>query len=432
MEAIRRDSVSALIQLTLSGGCAGVHAATGFSISTMLPADALLISASTLVNALGRGTRACVDALEQARGGLRRCDFDDADLDAWIGRVDGLEEAPVEAALASFDCRNNRLAQLGLVQDAFAERVADARARYGAARIGVFIGTSTSGVLAAELAYRHRNPVSGALPHDFSYFDTQNVMSVAEFTRRYLALEGPVMSVSTACSSSAKVFASAHRHIAAGFCDAAIVGGVDSLCFSTLYGFSSLGLVSSRPCQPWDAERHGMNIGEGAGFALLEKRADGAAGVALLGYGESSDAYHMSSPHPEGAGAAAAMGAALNMAGLSAHAIDFINLHGTGTRANDASEDRAVMQVFGTGTPCSATKGWTGHTLGAAGIIEALLSIGSIERGFIPGTLNSTRLDPALSAGVLLAGRRAPVKHVLSNAFGFGGSNCSLVFGAVS
>jgi 3-oxoacyl-[acyl-carrier-protein] synthase-1 len=398
----------------------------------MMPADPLIISACTLVNALGRGAGACFDALEAGRGGLRPCDFDDADLDTWIGRVDGLEDEPVVAPLASFDCRNNRLAQLALRQDDFLERLAHARGRYGASRVGVFIGTSTSGVLQAELAYRRRDPDSGALPADFAYFDTQNVMSVAEFTRRFLSLEGPVMSVSTACSSSAKVFASAYRHIMAGMCDAAVVGGADSLCFSTLYGFSSLGLVSDRPCRPWDAERQGMNIGEGAGFALLEKTVDGISGVALLGYGESSDAYHMSSPHPEGAGAAAAMQAALESAGLAADAVDYINLHGTGTRVNDESEDRAVMRIFGAGTPCSATKGFTGHTLGAAGITEALFALGSIERGFIPGTLNSQRLDPALSADVLLENRAAPLRCVLSNAFGFGGSNCSLVLGAVS
>ena len=397
-----------------------------------MAADPLLISACTLVNALGRGKRASFDALEEARGGLRPCDFDDADLDTWIGRVDGLEDAALPPDLAAFDCRNNRLALLGLAEDGFSGRVAEARERLGAPRIGVFIGTSTSGVLQAELAYRHRDPASGALPADFSYFGTQNAMSVAELTRRSLALEGPVMSVSTACSSSAKVFASAYRHIAAGFCDAAVVGGVDSLCFSTLYGFSSLGLVSERPCRPWDAERNGMNIGEAAGFALLEKAPEGAAGVALLGYGESSDAYHMSSPHPEGAGAAAAMSAALERADLAADAIDYVNLHGTGTRANDESEDRAVIRVFGAGTPCSATKGWTGHTLGAAGITETLLSLGSIERGFIPGTLNSESVDPALSAAVVLETRPGAVTHVMSNSFGFGGSNCSLILGALS
>jgi len=398
----------------------------------MMPADALVVSAYTLVNALGRGARASFDALQGASGGLRPCDFGDADLDTWIGRVEGLEDEPLMTELDGFDCRNNRLAQLGLQQDEFAERVAEVRARHGAARIGVFIGTSTSGVLQVELAYRHRDPSSGALPADFCYAGTQNVMSVAEFTRHFLSLEGVVMSVSTACSSSAKVFASAYRHIQAGWCDAAVVGGVDSLCYSTLYGFSSLGLVSERPCRPWDAERSGMNIGEGAGFALLEKRSDGAAGMALLGYGESSDAYHMSSPHPEGAGAATAMSMALKSAGVTAAAIDYINLHGTGTKANDASEDRAVMRVFGGSTPCSSTKGWTGHVLGAAGITETLFALGSIERGFIPGTLNSEHLDPALSAGVVLRNRRARVQRVLSNSFGFGGTNCSLVLGALT
>ena len=396
----------------------------------MMPAKPLMVSAYTLVNALGRGAQASFDALQAAKGGLRPCDFGDADLDTWIGRVEGLEDAPVMTELGDFDCRNNRLAQLGLEQDEFAHRVAEVRRRHGAERIGVFIGTSTSGVLQAELAYRHRDPSSGHLPADFSYFGTQNVMSVAEFTRRFLSLEGLVMSVSTACSSSAKVFASAYRHIQAGLCDAAVVGGVDSLCNSTLYGFNSLGLVSEQPCRPWDAERSGMNIGEAAGFALLEKTLDATAGVALLGYGESSDAYHMSSPHPEGAGAVTAMSMALQRAGLTADAIDYINLHGTGTQANDASEDCAVVQVFGGGTPCSSTKGWTGHTLGAAGITEALFALGSIERGFIPGTLNSAHLDPALCAGVVLANRRVPVKRVLSNSFGFGGSNCSLVLGA--
>ena len=396
----------------------------------MMPAKPLMVSAYTLVNALGRGAQASFDALQAAKGGLRPCDFGDADLDTWIGRVEGLEDAPVMTELGDFDCRNNRLAQLGLEQDEFAHRVAEVRRRHGAERIGVFIGTSTSGVLQAELAYRHRDPSSGHLPADFSYFGTQNVMSVAEFTRRFLSLEGLVMSVSTACSSSAKVFASAYRHIQAGLCDAAVVGGVDSLCNSTLYGFNSLGLVSEQPCRPWDAERSGMNIGEAAGFALLEKTLDATAGAALLGYGESSDAYHMSSPHPEGAGAVTAMSMALQRAGLTADAIDYINLHGTGTQANDASEDCAVVQVFGGGTPCSSTKGWTGHTLGAAGITEALFALGSIERGFIPGTLNSAHLDPALCAGVVLANRRVPVKRVLSNSFGFGGSNCSLVLGA--
>lgn len=395
-----------------------------------MPIEPLSISACTLVNCLGRGLAASVEALETGRGGLRPCDFEDVALDTWIGRVEGLEEEPVTGDLASFDCRNNRLARLSLLQDGFLARVSEARSRLGAERIGVFVGTSTSGVLEAELAYRRRDPVSGDLPGGFLYRYTLNTMSVADFTRRFLSLEGPAMAVSTACSSSAKVFASAYRHIQAGFCDAAVVGGVDSLCFSTLYGFNALELVSSEPCRPWDAERAGMSIGEAAGFALLERRGERDVDVALLGYGESSDAYHMSSPHPEGVGAEAAMVGALRTAALEPADIDYVNLHGTGTPANDVAEDRAVVRTLGTTTPCVSTKGWTGHTLGAAGIVEALFAVASIRHGFLPGTLNTRRVDPDLSARVCLTGRREVVRRVLSNSFGFGGSNCSLLLGA--
>ena len=239
------------------------------------------------------------------------------------------------------------------------------------------------------------------------------------------------MVVSTACSSSAKVFASAARMMQAGLCDAAIVGGVDSLCLTTLYGFNSLELVSSRPCRPFDAERDGISIGEAAGFVLLEKASTKTDenSVMLLGVGESSDAYHMSSPHPEGAGAQLAVQAALSAAGLSAGDIDYINLHGTGTKANDAAEDKAVSNVFGNSTPCSSTKGATGHLLGAAGVTEAIISALCIQHGFMPGGLNTKHLDTTLNSPYLLHNKNQTVNCVLSNSFGFGGSNCSLVLG---
>ena len=394
--------------------------------------EPLAIRAFTLTSAIGRGVPATLAGLRDASGGLRPCDFEDVGLETWIGRVDGLEDAPVNGVLADYDCRNNRLAALGLAQDGFEAAVADARARHGADRIGVFVGTSTSGVLQAELAYRDRDPESGELPSGFLYAYTLNAMSVTRFVRERLGLRGPAMSVSTACSSSAKVFASAYRHIALGNCDAAVVGGVDSLCFSTLYGFHSLGLVSSERCRPWDVQRAGMNIGESAGFALLERPRVGERGVpALLGYGESSDAFHMSSPHPEGAGATAAMRRALGSAGIGAADLDYVNLHGTATPANDEAEDRAVIEVLGDATPCSSTKGWTGHTLGAAGIIEALFTVLSITEGFVPGTLNTRDVDPGLSARIVLEGYDAEVRCALSNSFGFGGSNCSLVLGKI-
>lgn len=388
--------------------------------------------AFTLTTALGAGVQANRESLRQRASGLRPCDLADVSLDTWIGRVEGVEDTPLEPALAKYECRNNRLAGMTLAQDGFEQAVAAARERHGAQRIGVFIGTSTSGSLHVELAYRALDPVTGDLPASFLYPYTLSAMSVTRFVCERLGLHGPAMSVSTACSSSAKVFASAYRHIRVGNCDAAVVGGVDSLCLSTLYGFHSLGVVSSSPCRPWDAARDGMNVGEAGGFCLLERAEPGDRGaLALLGYGESSDAFHMSSPHPEGAGAAMAMRRALHSAGVPAAEVDYVNLHGTATLVNDAVEDRAIADILGIGTPCSSTKGWTGHTLGAAGAVETLFTALSITDEFIPGTLNTRTVDPGLSARIVLDGYDVPVRRALTNSFGFGGSNCSLLMGTI-
>lgn len=391
----------------------------------------LQLSAYTLVTPLGGGLKATLDALQSGQSGLSRCNFLDVDLDTFVGQVAGLEDKPVRSDLASYDCRNNRLAQLGLHQDGFADAVAVARQRYGRERIGVFLGTSTSGILDTELAYRQRDPQTGALPSSFNYEGSHSCYSVADFVQQALDLAGPAMVVSTACSSSAKVFGNAVRMINAGLCDAAVVGGVDSLCLTTLYGFNSLGLVSSRPCRPFDAERDGISIGEAAGYVLLE-RVQAQANpetIFLLGVGESSDAYHMSSPHPEGAGAQRAIQDALVDAGLKASDIDYVNLHGTGTKANDAAEDQAVFNTFGNKVPCSSTKGATGHLLGAAGVTEAIISALCIRHGFMPGGLNTEHIDPALRVDYLLQNRQQEVNCVLTNSLGFGGSNCSLVLG---
>ncbi len=354
------------------------------------------------------------------------------DLETWVGEAPGLDQAPVRADLAQFDCRNNRLAQIGLEADGFAAAVAAAREKYGASRVGVFMGTSTSGILSTEVAYRTRD-AQGKLPADFHYAGTHSNFALADFVRQYLHLDGPALVVSSACSSTAKVFGHARRMIDAGVCDAAVVGGVDTLCLTTLYGFKSLGLVARTPCRPFDAGRDGISLGEGAGYALLEKAAAAPHGAArLLGVGESCDAYHMSAPHPEGLGAQMAMRRALDAAGLQPGDIDYINLHGTATPANDASEDHAVCALFGTATPASSTKGATGHLLGAAGITEAVLSILVIQHGLLPGGLNTGSRDPALHCNYLLKNREAPVRAVLSNSFGFGGSNCSLILGAAA
>jgi len=391
----------------------------------------LAISHFSIVNSLGSGAEAVLRGLRENRSGLTPCDFDAAAIDTYIGRVQELEEAPVRADLSDFDCRNNRLVQRCLEQDGFDERVAQARNRYGAGRIGVFLGTSTSGIHTTELAYRRRDPQTGALPADFHYAETQNAFSLGEFVRRYSGLSGPTFVVSSACSSTAKVFGNAARMIAQGVCDAAVVGGADSLCLTTLYGFHSLELTSRGPCRPYDFERDGISVGEGAGFALIERVERAVSGaVLLLGVGESSDAYHMSTPHPEGLGARLSMQHALESAGLEPSDIDYINLHGTATRTNDASEDKAVVEVFGRGTPCSSTKGSTGHLLGAAGITEAIISILAIKNDFMPGSANTRQVDPALKCRYLLRGKDAGVSRVLTNSFGFGGSNCSLILGS--
>ncbi|MBL8258872.1 MAG: beta-ketoacyl-[acyl-carrier-protein] synthase family protein [Candidatus Competibacteraceae bacterium] len=389
----------------------------------------LALTARTVTNALGRGLDASLSALRCGESGLRPCDFEDAALATWIGRVAGLEDEPLRGDFAAFDCRNNRLARLALEQDDFAAAAAAAAARYGPDRIGVFVGTSTSGIGATEQAYRQRDPATGALPENFDYQHTHNVFSAADFIRSWLGLSGVALALSTACSSSAKAFASAWRQMSAGFCDAAVVGGVDSLCLTTLYGFNALGLASPRPCRPWDIERDGLNVGEAAGFALLEWAEPEDWRVLLRGYGESSDAHHMTAAHPEGAGAALAMEQALARADARPEQVDYINLHGTATPLNDAAEDRAVLRVFGPDTPCSSTKGWTGHTLGAAGITEAIFVSLCLERGLIPATLNTRQRDPELGAGVVLDNRERPLALALSNSFGFGGTNCSLLFG---
>jgi len=395
----------------------------------------LWLSCFTATSSIGRGLEQTLNALLERHSGLAPCTFDTVELPAFVGEVAGLDAVQLPPALTEFDCRNNRLAYLGLTQDGFSDAVRAAVEKYGRSRVGLFLGTSTSGIYETELAYRHRDPTSGALPKDFRYRQTHNPFSVADFTRRLFDLGGPATVVSSACSSSAKVFASARRMLAAGLIDAAVVGGVDSLCLTTLYGFNSLGLVSDQPCRPYDTQRNGISIGEAAAFALLERVPEqpDADAVLLLGVGESSDAYHMSSPHPEGLGARLAMQDALKMAGLAPAQIDYINLHGTATANNDAAEEKAVSTVFGaasvSATPCSSTKGATGHTLGAAGSMEAVICALALQNDLIPAGVNTQQLDPELHLDYVLANRRQPVRHVLSNSFGFGGTNCSLILG---
>ncbi|MGV3581809.1 MAG: beta-ketoacyl-[acyl-carrier-protein] synthase family protein [Methylophilus sp.] len=391
----------------------------------------ILLSHFTATSCIGRGLNQTLAALQQKHSGLSACTFETVELDTFIGEVSGVDEVKLPSHLAEFDCRNNRLAQLALEQDNFAQAIFAAAKKYGSHRIGVFIGTSTSGILQTELAYRALDPITGALPDNFHYSATHNTFSVTDFTRRYFNLTGPAVTVSSACSSSAKVFASAQRMMKVGLIDAAIVGGVDSLCLTTLYGFNSLELTAKNACRPYDEHRDGISIGEAGAFALLEFASEQQSNqdIFLLGTGESSDAYHMSSPHPEGVGARMAMQAALDMAKLSPSEIDYINLHGTSTQSNDAAEGLAVASIFGMNTPCSSTKGATGHALGAAGGLEAVICALALQNGLLPAGLNTQQLDPNIHIHYLLENQSRAISYVMSNSFGFGGTNCSLIFG---
>jgi len=391
----------------------------------------LAITASSIVSAVGLGRAASLAALRDGRSGLTPCRFDTVELPTLIGKVDAADQDELGPG-ARIACRNNRLAALALAEDGFEAAVATARERYGPDRVAVILGTSTSGIFETELAYRERDAASGELPRWFDYAGTQNTYSVAAFVAGRLGVRGPSAVISCACASTAKTFASAARLIAAGLCDAAVVGGADSLCLTTLYGFRSLMLTAETPCRPFDARRSGISIGEAAGFVLLERpdaKEASAASALLLGVGESNDAYHMSAPHPEGMGARLAMERALAAARLRPQDIDYVNLHGTATDVGDAAEDCAVADLFGRDTPCSSTKGQTGHALGAAGIVEVLFTAIALEQGFVPGGAHTIEPDPMFRSRYVSKTRAAPIRRAMSNSFGFGGSNCSVVLG---
>lgn len=383
------------------------------------------ISAYTATSAAGSGKAALLDALEQQRCALRPNDFTHVPLETHVGRVEGVESARLPASLSHWDCRNNRLAWMGLNADGFLQAALAARERHGPSRVALLLGTSTSSIGGTEEAYRHLD-AAGLFPEGLRCPRVNTPHSLGMFVHEALGLQGPCVTVSTACSSSAKVFAQAERMIRLGLVDAAVVGGVDTLCGTVLFGFNALSLVSPQVCRPFDARRDGINIGEAAGFALMER---GTGPLQLLGYGESSDAHHMSTPHPQGRGAESALDDALQRAGITTDDIDYINLHGTASAKNDEVEAALVARRFGPHTHASSTKAVAGHTLGAAGILEAAISLLAIETGLLPGTLNTTELDPACGPQIRLRNERGEVRTVLSNSFGFGGNNCVLVFG---
>lgn len=382
-----------------------------------------------LACALGRDAGAVAEALwagDSPRGV--------ASTDTWtpgrplhLGEVSGalpaLDELPV--ALRG---RNNALLQLAI--ESIRAQVEAVVARFGAHRVAVVLGTSTSGVGESERAHRHR-AAHGQWPATFHYRQ-QEMGTPAEFVARQLGLRGPAHVVSTACSSSAKALASAARLIEAGLADAVVAGGADSLCEFTIAGFSALGAVSDARCNPFSRHRRGINIGEGAALFLVGRE---PGPVRLSGWGESADAHHMSAPDPAGTGPEAAIRTALARAGLAPADIDYVNLHGTATEQNDAMEAGVVHRVFGAGMPASSTKPLTGHTLGAAGAIEAAICWLALARNpgrRLPPHWWDGEPDPSLPALALVPpGETAPrLRRVLSQSFAFGGSNAALVLEA--
>ncbi|WP_417844657.1 beta-ketoacyl-[acyl-carrier-protein] synthase family protein [Thalassospira sp.] len=347
------------------------------------------------------------------------------------------EPAALPKHLHHHDTRNNRL--LWAASGQISECIEATIARYGAGRIGIILGTSTSGIDEGTQSYRHYLQ-QGALPGNFSYAG-QEIGAPADFLREALGLNGPSYVISTACSSSAKVFSAGQRLIRAGICDAVLIGGVDSLCSLTIAGFAALQSVAAGLCTPMSTNRDGINIGEGAAVFMMRRD---EADIALLGVGETSDAHHPNAPHPDGIGARAAMQQALDQAGLQPSDIAYLNMHGTATPLNDSMEAKAIHDLFGDNVPVSSTKPMTGHTLGAAGAIEAAilyLALTDVSTGGRDGQSHGPRLprhiwdgarDDNLPDLMLVTdqnNRVAPGEKyaMLSNSFAFGGSNAAVI-----
>jgi 3-oxoacyl-[acyl-carrier-protein] synthase-1 len=393
------------------------------------------IEAIGLINALGRSCAEIFPRLLAGdRSGVQLAPEFLADGEARLGLVAGpLPLVPDN--LSTLRSRNTQLLVASFEQ--IAPAVSAAIERFGAHRIGVVVGSSTSGIPEGERAITALEG-GGSLPEGYDY-SQQEMGAVSDIVRTLAGARGPAYCISTACSSSAKVFRAGKELLAAGICDAVIVGGADCLCRMTVRGFGSLELLSAAPTIPLSKNRSGINIGEGAALLLLTRE---AGGVQLCGVGEASDAYHISSPHPEGKGACSAMRAALTNAGITPSQISYLNLHGTGTLHNDAMEARAVAEVFGehlSVLACSSTKPLVGHMLGASGATEVAFCAMVLEAALLSGScalpphVYDEEYDEKLPPlSLVKGGDKLSLRDdcfVMSNSFGFGGSNCAVVLG---
>ena len=377
-------------------------------------------------SAAGLNLKALRTSLKHHNSGLSKNNLPGSDLDTWIGLVAQVSNVN---DLGRWQSRNNALAALGYEQGTIRQTVAGLISKYGAARVGLVMGSSTSSIDRTEAAYTQLDE-SGNLTEQFKQPFVHNPHAPSLFMAHLTGITGPSLTINTACSSSAKVFATGARWLETGIVDAVLVGGVDTLCLSVLHGFNSLQLLSPNPCKPFDQHRDGINLGEASGFAVLQRPGENSnsSGISLTGYGESSDAYHMSHPHPDGLGARLSMTQALERANREAAEIDYINLHGTSSRANDLIEGQLISELFPGTTQCSSTKAWMGHTLGAAGITEAIIAMDTLNTNIIPGSKNLETLDEALSLSIKASDEHKVCQHVMTNSFGFGGNNCTLLF----
>ncbi|MHC8316568.1 beta-ketoacyl-[acyl-carrier-protein] synthase family protein [Pseudomonas sp. LB3P31] len=339
----------------------------------------------------------------------------------------------IPAELAEQASRNNQLLLDAALQ--IREDIDQAIQQYGHNRIAVVLGTSTSGIDEASRGLAHYIR-EDAFPADYNY-QQQELGAPANFLADWLQLSGPAYVISTACTSSARALMSAQRLLNMGLCDAVLCGGVDSLCKLTLNGFSALEAVSGQRCNPFSVNRNGINIGEAAVLFLMTRETGNGASIALLGSGASSDAHHISAPEPTGRGALQAMRKALDRASLQPGQIAYLNLHGTATQHNDSMESLAVTTLFPAGVPCSSTKPLTGHTLGAAGALEAAFCWLSLspanQQHALPPHVWDDQPDPELPTlqWVTTADRLSSIapRYLMSNSFAFGGNNVSLIIG---
>jgi 3-oxoacyl-[acyl-carrier-protein] synthase-1 len=381
-----------------------------------------------MVHALGTTREQILGALAAGRTGLAPPDPSLLSAPLGFETAVGAVPGPLPELPRELQPRSTRLAQFGLqLVQQLDEPLRRARERWRPERIALLLGTSTAGAATTERAYR-AFVTEGRFPGGYDFRLQHTYGAVLDVLRALTGACGPALMVSTACTSGAKPFATARRWIAADLIDAALVGGIDTLCNLTLHGFHALQALDREPCRPFGEGRRGISIGEGGALALVER--SGEARVLVEGVGETSDAYHISAPHPQGAGALAAMGAALEQAGLRPAEVDHVNAHGTGTRLNDSAEAQAIAAVFGPEVPVVSTKGYTGHTLGAAGAIEFAFAACAVEEGWIPASLGAERRDPEIALRLPSARTAGSFRHVLSNSFAFGGNNVSLLVGA--